>query len=395
VADIIRTHGADFLESRGGLVSSAKKNVLHKLAVCRTAVLGGHTVECSHHCGFEKIAYNSCGNRHCPKCGAAARAEWLEAREQDLLPVEYFHIVFTIPAALAAIALQNKKVMYGILFEASAKTLKKIAADPEHLGAEIGFIGLLHTWGQNLQHHPHIHYVVPGGGLSADGERWISCPPGFFLPVRVLSKVFRGIFLELTRKAFAKDMLTFQGCLAPLNDPDAFAAHLAPTYDTDWVVYAKPPFGGPGQVLKYLARYTHRVAISNHRLLSLKHGQVRFRWKDYAKGARQGVMELSATEFLRRFLHHVLPKGFVRIRHYGLLANPVRARKLALCRALLGATDTPAKSDDPEQADASEEQEHQPGSPCPECEPGILVRRKLHRLNVAYPCFSPPGIDSS
>jgi len=396
VADIIHAHGADVLKSRGGVVSSAKKKVLHKLAVCRTAVLGGHAVECSLHCGFEKIAYNSCGDRHCPKCQAAARAEWLEAREADLLPVEYFHVVFTLPAALAEIALQNKLVMYGLLFEASAKTLKKIAADPKHLGAQLGFIGLLHTWGQNLQHHPHIHYVIPGGGLSANGERWVSCPSGFFLPVGVLSKVFRGIFLELTRKAFAKGRLTFQGCLAHLQKPEAFAAHLAPAYDTDWVVYAKPPFGGPGQVLKYLARYTHRVAISNHRLLALEGGNVSFRWKDYAHGDRQRIMTLAATEFLRRFLLHVLPKGFVRIRHFGLLANPVRARKLELCRTLLGASDeAPPSSEDAEHGDAIEHQELERGSTCPDCKLGTLVRRKLHPQIVPYPCFSPPGIDSS
>jgi len=396
VADIIRTHGANFLKSRGGVVSSAKKKVLHKLAVCRTAVLGGHTVECSRHCGFEKISYNSCGDRHCPKCQAQTRAQWLEAREAELLPVEYFHVVFTIPAALAKIALQNKRVMYGILFEASARTLKKIAADPKHLGAELGFIGLLHTWGQNLQHHPHIHYVIPGGGLSADRGRWISCPSGFFLPVGVLRKVFRGIFLELTRKAFAKGMLTFQGCLAPLNDPDAFAAHLAPAYDIEWVLHVKPPFGGPVLVLKYLARYTHRVAISNHRLLSLKDGEVSFRWKDYAHGDRQRIMTLAATEFLRRFLLHVLPKRFVRIRHFGFLANPVRGNKLALCRMLLGASDEPPpSSEDAKHRDAVEHQELEPGSTCPDCKLGVLVRRELHRLNVPYPCFSPPGIDSS
>lgn len=395
VADIIHAHAADFLKSRGGLVSSAKKHVLHKLAACRTAVLGGHKVECSHHCGFEKIAYNSCLNRHCPKCQAAARAEWLEARQADLLPVEYFHVVFTVPTALAEIALQNKKVMYGILFDASAQTLKKIAADPKHLGAEIGFIGLLHTWGQNLQHHPHIHYVVPGGGLSADRKRWIPCPSGFFLPVRVLSKVFRGIFLELTRKAFDKGELTFEGCLAPLQDPGAFLAHLAPAYDTDWVVYAKPPFGGPGQVLKYLARYTHRVAISNHRLLSLQDGMVSFRWKDYARGDRQRIMTLAATEFLRRFLLHVLPKHFVRIRHFGLLANPVRAKRLSLCRSLLGVPEKPAEANDTEEGDGAEHRENEPGSTCPECKLGILVQRRLNPLVVAYPCFSPPGFDTS
>jgi len=395
VADIIRAHAADFLKVRGGRVSSAKKKVLHNLAVCRTAVLGGHSVECSQGCGFEKIAYNSCGNRHCPKCQAAARAAWLEARQADLLPVEYFHVVFTIPTAMAEVALQNKKVMYGILFQASARTLKKIAADPKHLGAELGFIGLLHTWGQNLQHHPHIHYVVPGGGLSADGKRWIPCKPGFFLPVRVLSRVFRGIFLDLTRKAFDKGELTFQGCLAHLQDPEAFAAHLAPAYNTDWVVYAKPPFGGPAQVLKYLARYTHRVAISNHRLLSLKDGMVSFRWKDYARGDRQKIMRLAANDFLHRFLLHVLPKGFVRIRHFGLLANPVRARKLALCRSLLGVPDKPAKDDDAETGDVTERREYEPGSTCPDCKLGLLVRRELKPLAVAYPCFTPPDVDSS
>ena len=395
VADIIRAHAADFLRVRAGVVSSAKKKVLHNLAVCRTAVLGGHKVECSHGCGFEKIAYNSCGNRHCPKCQAAARAAWLEARQADLLPVEYFHVVFTVPTALAEIALQNKKVMYGILFEASARTLKKIASDPKHLGAKIGFIGLLHTWGQTLQHHPHIHYVVPGGGLSADGKRWIPCKPGFFLPVRVLSQVFRGIFLDLTRKAFDKGELTFQGCLAHLQDPKVFNAHLAPAYNTDWVVYAKPPFGGPAQVLKYLARYTHRVAISNHRLLSLKDGMVSFRWKDYARGDRQKIMRLSANDFLHRFLLHVLPKGFVRIRHFGLLANPVRARKLALCRSLLGVPDKPAKDDDAETGDVTERHEYEPGSTCPDCKLGVLVRRELQPLAVAYPCFTPPDVDSS
>jgi len=318
VADIFRAHARDFLQSRGGLVSAARKKVLRAVVACRTAELGGYRYECTHECGYERYAYKPCGNRHCPKCRAAARARWLDARAEDLLPVEYFHVVFTVPDAVARIALQNKKVMYDILFKASSRTLKKIGADPKHLAARLGFIGLLHTWGQNLQHHPH------GGGFSPDGTRWISCPPGFFLPVRVLSRLFRGIFLELTRKAFQRGQLSFQGHLAPLADPDAFAAFLDPAYRKNWVVYAKPPFGGPAQVLKYLARYTHRVAISNQRLVGFHDSKVSFRWKDYAHANRPRVMTLSAIEFIGRFLLHVLPKGFVRIRHFGFLANPVR-----------------------------------------------------------------------
>ena len=396
VADVFRAHARDFLEASGGVVSFAQKNVVRALVACRTAVLGGHRYECSDKCGYERFAYKPCGNRHCPKCQAAARAEWLEARAQDLLPVEYFHVVFTVPEEIAEIALQNKRVMYGILFRASAETLKKIAADPQHLGAQLGFIGLLHTWGQTLHHHPHIHYVVPGGGLSSDGQTWVSCRPGFFLPVSVLGRLFRGKFLALARRAFAQGELSFQGCLTPLADPQVFAEHLAQTYDTDWVVYAKPPFGGPVQTLKYLARYTHRVAISNQRLVSLQDGKVRFRWKDYARGNRPRIMALSAIEFIRRFLLHVLPKGFVHIRHFGFLANAVRAKKLPRCRELLEATgtDTPSLADilpaftwDPT-ADA-------PGSPCPKCGKGHIVRHVLDPVPGPDPWSRPPGIDSS
>jgi hypothetical protein len=318
---VLAAHAGAFFRASGGAVSSAKRRVVRKLVTCRSPALGGHIDRCDQ-CDYERVSYNSCRNRHCPKCQAAARAMWLEAREADLLPVEYYHVVFTVPPAIAEVALQNKKVMYGILMRASAETLLQIAADPKHLGARIGVLSVLHTWGQNVMHHPHVHCVVAGGGISPEGNRWVSCPPGFFLPVKVLSKVFRGKFLEQTRRAFARGELSFQGPLACLEDPDAFASRLKATYATDWVVYAKPPFGGPTQVLRYLARYTHRVAISNRRLVSLQNGRVKFRWKDYAHGNRCRTMTLEATEFIRRFLLHVLPKGFMRIRSSGLLANP-------------------------------------------------------------------------
>ena len=396
VADVLRAHARDFLGASGGLVSSARKKVLRALVACRTAALGGHRYVCSDECGYERFAYKPCGNRHCPKCQAAARAEWLEARARDLLPVEYFHVVFTLPVPLAEIALQNKQVIYDLLFRASADTLRTIAADPRQLGAQIGFLGLLHTWGQTLHHHPHIHYVIPGGGLGSDGSKWISCPPGFFLPVRLLGRLFRGKFLDLTRRAFSDGQLSFQGRLAPLADPTAFAAHLAPTYEVDWNVYAKPPFGGPAQVLKYLARYTHRVAISNHRLVSLQNGQVRFRWKDYTHGSRPRSMTLSAAEFIRRFLLHVLPKGFVHIRHFGLLANSVRAKKLPRCRELLRASDADEPSlADIVPADASDGTADAPGSLCPKCGKGHIVRHLLDPLPGLDPCSAPPGIDSS
>jgi len=392
VADVFRAHARDFLKSRGGLVSSAKKKVLRAVVACRTAELGGYRYECTNECGYERYAYKPCGNRHCPKCQARPRALWLEARTNDLLPVEYFHVVFTVPGAVAKIALQNKKVMYDILFKASARTLKKIGADPKHLAARLGFIGLLHTWGQNLQHHPHIHYVVPGGGFSPDGTRWISCPPGFFLPVRVLSRLFRGIFLELTRKAFQRGQLSFQGHLAPLADPDALAAFLDPAYRKNWVVYAKPPFGGPAQVLKYLARYTHRVAISNQRLVGFHDSKVSFRWKDYAHANRPRVMTLSAIEFIGRFLLHVLPKGFVRIRHFGFLANPVRAKRLEECRALLTASGLATTSIDVAPAEDFVEALD---APCPRCGNGRLARHELDRVPGLDPFLGPQGIDSS
>src|SRR2546429_1964284 len=290
------------------------------IEVCRTADLGGHVERCED-CAHTRIAYNSCRNRHCPKCQWPAAAAWLAAREAELLPVPYFHIVFTLPAAIGAIAYQNKPNVYGRLFAAAAETLTTIAADRKHLGADIGVTAVLHSWGQNLQHHPHVHCIVPGGGISPDGKRWIACRPGFFLPVRVLSRLFRRLFLEHLQAAFETGKLRFFSSLERLRDSKAFAAYLSPLRQTEWVVYAKPPFGGPEQVLNYLGLYTHRVAISNNRLLNIDHGQVAFRWKDYRDHDQQKTLTLEAGEFIRRFLLHILPDGFQRIRHYGFLGH--------------------------------------------------------------------------
>jgi Putative transposase/Transposase zinc-binding domain len=341
VADVIRDQGDAFFAKHGGRLSPAQRRALVDLAACRTAALGGHVERCLD-CGHERIAYNSCRNRHCPKCQALARARWLEREATLLLPVEYHHVVFTLPAELAELALVNPVVLYNALFQAAAATLRDVAANRKRLGAQVGVLMVLHTWGQNLSHHPHVHSVVTGGGLSCD-ERgrvdktptWRSCRPGFFLPVRVLSRVFRGKYLALVRAAFERGKLAFPGRLARLREPDAFAAWLRPLYAKEWVVYAKPPFGGPAQVLKYLARYTHRVAISNSRIVDVSGGHVTFRYKDYADGRHAKTMTLSGEEFLRRFLAHVLPRGFVKIRHYGLLANRRREEKLTVCRRLL------------------------------------------------------------
>jgi predicted Zn-ribbon and HTH transcriptional regulator len=335
VADVFREHGAEFLENSGDSISVEQRRVLRDLARCRTAALGGHRQRCDR-CGYEDFSYNSCRNRHCPKCQASTRAEWLEKEAANLLDVPYFHVVFTLPAEVGPLALQNRREIYGALFRAASDTLSTIARDPKHLGAEPGFLMVLHTWGQNLLLHPHVHCVVPGGGISPDGSRWIPCRAGFFLPVRVLSRLFRGKFLALLEGLYKNGKLSFFGQLAPLRDRSAWEAFLAPLRKAEWVVYSKPPFGGARQVLKYLARYTHRVAISNRRILSLSGGKVRFRWKDYAHGSKQRTMELAAGEFIRRFLLHVIPPGFVRIRHYGFLANRLRVKKLEIARALLG-----------------------------------------------------------
>jgi hypothetical protein len=336
VADIFRRHGEAYRQARGAHLGRGERRVMGAIAACRTAALGGHVEQCTE-CGERRIAYNSCRNRHCPKCQGLARAEWLDARRAELLPVPYFHIVFTLPAPLAAIAFQNKAVVYGILMRTAADTLRTIAADPKHLGAEISLIAVLHTWGQNLHHHPHVHCIVPGGGLSPDGTRWIASSPDFFLPVRVLSSLFRRLFIEQLEVAFKADQLRFLSALAELAEPTAFAKYLVELRRIDWVVYAKRPFGGPEQVLAYLGRYTHRVAIANSRLIKLEDSQVSFKWRDYRDGGKSKVMMLSANEFIRRFLLHTLPDGFHRIRHYGLLAGAHRADKLALCRRLLAA----------------------------------------------------------
>ena len=337
VADVFRTYGDDFLARWERVVSRPQRKAFDDIRACRTAALGGHVDQCDR-CGHCAISYNSCRNRSCPKCQGAARAQWLAEREAELLPVEYFHVVFTLPQQIARMALQNARRIYSILFRAVAETLLTIAADPQHLGAAIGFLAVLHSWGQNLHLHPHIHCVVPGGGISPDHSRWIPCRryrKSFFLPGQVLSRCFRKRFLLHLRKSFQQGKLQFHGELEWLAQPAAFGALCQKAEGVDWVVYVKPPFGGPAQVLKYLARYTHRVAISNRRLLSMENGRVTFEWKDYADGHRTKVMTLEAVEFIRRFLLHVLPSGFVHIRHFGFLANRRRRAILALCRSLL------------------------------------------------------------
>ena len=333
VADIFRRYGAAYRESHGASLCIAQRRVMSAIELCRTAAVGGHVERCDH-CDHQRICYNSCRDRHCPKCQSLARAQWLDDRRSELLDTQYFHVVFTIPQSIAAIALQNKEIVYGILFRAASETLRTIAADPKHLGAQIGFFAVLHTWGQALFHHPHLHCVVPGGGISPDGTRWISCRHKFFLPVLVLARLFRRLFLDYLRKAFDAGDLQFFSSLESLRTRDAFLRHIAPIQKKDWVVYAKRPFAGPEQVLKYVARYTHRIAISNNRLLVIDDGKVQFRWKDYRNGHRQKTMTLGADEFIRRFLLHVLPDGFQRIRYFGFLANRYRAEKLALCRQL-------------------------------------------------------------
>ncbi len=334
MADIFRRYGDAYRQVHD--LGRVERRVMSAIETCRTAALGGHVEACDA-CGTLRQAYNSCRNRHCPKCQGLARAEWLEDRQADLLPVPYFHVVFTLPAAIAEIAFHNKAVVYTILFRTAAETLRTIGADPKHLGAELGVVAVLHSWGQNLHHHPHLHCIVPGGGPSLDGTRWVSCRPGFFLPVRVLSRLFRRLFLDALQSAFDAGELGFSGDLAGLGDAAAFTERVGACRHIEWVVYAKPPFGGPEQVLAYLGRYTHRVAITNSRLIDEVDGKVRFRWKDYRHHDKQKVMTLAAPEFIRRFLLHTVPDGFHRIRHYGLLANGHRAEKLALCRRLLAA----------------------------------------------------------
>jgi hypothetical protein len=342
---------------------------------CRTAALGGHVEQCDQ-CGHQRVSFNSCRDRHCPKCQSLARAQWLEDRQAELLDCPYFHVVFTLPEEIAPLAYQNKKVVYAILFRAAAETLRTIAADPQHLGAEIGFFAVLHTWGQNLHHHPHLHCVVAGGGLSPDGHRWISCRPGFFLPVRVLSRLFRRLFLKLLEQAFDSGQLRFFSSLQTLEDRQTFLRHLAPVRKEEWVVYAKPPLAGPQQVLQYVGRYTHRVAISNNRLLDIEDGQVQFSWKDYRHNNRQKTMTLSADEFIRRFLLHVLPNGFQHIRYYGFLGNRYRQEKLVPCRQFLGMASLDETLSAQEPKDYRDRYEELTGSSlrqCPVCHKGCML----------------------
>src|SRR5437016_3883768 len=351
VADIFRNHAAAWRKANAGHVSLGQLKVMSAIESCRTVALGGHVLRCED-CSHTQIAYNSCRSRHCPKCQGAAAKEWLAAREAELLPVPYYHVVFTLPAQIADIAYQNKAVIYDLLFTASAQTMTTIAADPKHLGARIGLISVLHTWGSTMTHHPHVHMIVPGGGISLDGKRWVSCRPKFFLAAPVLSCLFRGLFLHKLLAAHRAGRLTFFGAHAHLNNTRAFAAYLAPLHKTKWYVYGKRPFGGPEAVLAYLARYTHRVAISNSRLIAADTTGVTFRYKDYRiKGpGRYKTMTLATSEFIRRFLSHVLPKGFHRIRHYGLLAGASKTETIARARVLIDTAISTAQPPKPDPA---------------------------------------------
>jgi hypothetical protein len=384
MADIVRFAGQSFLERSQHWIHWQHQKVLLAITRCRTAALGGHRDRCSD-CGHTAVSYNSCRNRHCPKCQGNARQRWLEARERELLPTPYVHVVFTLPRELASLALQNKQLIYNLLFQASAETLLEIARDPRHLGAEIGFFSVLHTWNQRLQHHPHIHCVLAAGGLAPDHCRWISSHRSFFLPVKVLSRVFRGKFVAGLKTAFREGKLQFHGHLIPLAQPRIFASWLRLLFRHDWIVYAKRPFGGPEHALRYLGNYTHRVAISNHRLVALTNDDVIFRWRDSAHGNKKRLMTLSVDEFLRRFLLHLLPRGFVRIRNFGFLANRQRALLLPLCfRLLQGSENIPATS-----VAISPDPPHSPWK-CPVCGATMHV---VERLSAAQLLLrSPPGM---
>jgi hypothetical protein len=383
LADIIRAAGTAFFERSRKWFTWLHLKILTAIVCCRTSALGGHIDECSS-CGHRAISYNSCRNRHCPKCQSHARDRWLEARRRELLPTRYVHAVFTLPHELAPLALQNKREVYSLLFRASAETLLAVARDPRHLGAEIGFFSVLHTWNQKLLHHPHVHCVVPAGGLSPDHTRWIAAPPGFFLPVKVLSRVFRGKFVAGLRELHANGSLEFHGGLAPLQSPPAFAALLRSLFRSDWVVYSKRPFGGAEHALRYLGCYTHRVAISNHRLVALEDGKVTFRWRDSAHKNKKRLIQLPVEEFLRRFFLHVLPKGFVRIRHFGLFAHRRRAALLPICFALLAGADNP-----PAPLSQTPSQTPRPLWSCPRCGGTMTV---LERFTVAEARLRSPPI---
>jgi Zn finger protein HypA/HybF involved in hydrogenase expression len=395
VADIFRAHGPAWRKANAGHVSLGQLKVMSAIENCRTAALGGHVERCED-CAHTRVAYNSCRNRHCPKCQGAAARQWLAEREAELLPVPYYHIVFTLPAAIRALAFANKAVVYDLLFKKAAETLITISADPKHLGARIGLTAVLHTWGSALTHHPHVHVIVPGGGLSPDGSRWIACKPDFFLPGRVLSRLFRRLFLEGLAALREAGKLAFFGDLARLADKDAFEAALAPLRRSEWVLYAKRPFAGPAAVLAYLARYTHRVAISNSRLLAFDQAGVAFRWKDYRiKGRdRLKTMTLDAAEFIRRFLMHVLPTGFHRIRHYGLFASAVRAQNVERARGLLA---TPEATPEPSCAKADNGAESPAAAHrCPCCGGRMIIVETFDGLRPARsPSPSRIRIDTS
>jgi hypothetical protein len=385
VADLIRTAGSGFIERNRHWLSWKHIKVLLAIARCRTAALGGHLDQCTR-CGHRAaISYNSCRNRHCPKCQTAARERWIAARQRELLPTRYVHVVFTLPHRLLSLALQNKRVIYDLLFRASAETLLEVAGDPRHLGAEVGFFTVLHTWSQKLGLHPHVHCVIPAGGLSPDHTHWIKSRSRFFLPIKVLSRVFRGKFVAGLRQAFQEGQLNFHGDLTLLAQPKIFASWLRPLFRKDWVVYSKPPFGGPEYVLQYLGRYTHRVAISNHRLVSLAEGKVTFRWRDSAHNNEQKLLTLSLDEFLRRFLLHVLPKGFVRIRNFGFLANRRRATLLPLGFQLLGVVQQPQS-----EPEASTAHESSPLWRCPQCGGPMRVIERLTATQIQL--RSPPAL---
>ena len=386
VADIFRAQGAAWREARAGHLSLGQLKVMSAIERCRSAELGGHVL-CCKNCAQLQIAYNSCRNRHCPKCQATAARRWLEARQADLLPVEYYHLVFTLPAPISDIAYYNKAVIYHILFKTAAQTLRTIAADPKHLGARIGATLVLHTWGSAMTHHPHVHGIVPGGGFSADGKQWIACKPGFFLPVRVLSRLFRRLFLEALTKAHQAGDLRFFADHSHLADPRTFADWLKPLRQIEWVVYAKRPFAGPEVVLEYLSRYTHRIAIANSRLLALDRNGVTFKWKDYRnKGStRHKTMTLATDEFIRRFLIHVLPRGFHRIRHYGWIANTARVENLTQARALLQVDPAPSGEQPEEPHEA-----HGCTWVCPTCAAPMIV---LETFGHGYEPRAPPAGD--
>lgn len=359
---------------------------MRAIETCRTSALGGHIEKCDQ-CDYTRIAYNSCRNRHCPKCLNRERAKWLHSRQEELLPAEYFHVVFTIPEPIARIAFYNKEVVYGILFRTAAETLLTIARDPKHLGADIGFFGILHTWGQNLLHHPHIHFVIPGGGIGPD-RTWVPCRPGFFLPVRVLSRLFRRLFLAAIHEAFRRNQLLFIGEIEPLHHQSAFLDYLKPVAECEWVVYAKQPFGGPGKVLDYLGRYTHRVALSNDRILDVRNGQVTFQWRDYRDRDqyRSRLMTVSADEFIRRFLIHTLPAGFRRIRYFGFMASRCRKQQLAVCRKLLCVPVTELFPTPAQCGEIARSLDHQPLA-CPKCRTGTLILIGL--ANYRWPAHPP------